>query len=310
MWKNFKFYLAMLCMSVACLLPMALLKIPEEMVEYIGLPGAFVVFGAGGGLIYTIYALASENYDEKWKENHELIMKILTTVFSVIAIGLHILLRVLYGTNGFLMYDLMVLFDGKDITKLILELLTIIISGLSLFSMYVLLIGNIDTEVHLWVRTTYINGEPVKKELVSHSDNASRVSFFFTTVLAATMGIMASSFPVLVFALFFNIASFIKGKAKIVPYILGAILTAGIIGHNLYSVINLGGVSNDANINIALELMPLMYILLTVGFLALFFNFEWAGHPVFVVIASVVMLFVSYMASLGLSYLILMLPIF
>ena len=309
MWKNFKFYLSMLCMIVACIMPIALLKIPEEMVEYIGLPGAFIVFGAGGGLIYTIYALASENYDEDWKDNHELIMKILTTVFSVIAIGLHILLRVLYGTNDFLMYDLMVLFDGKDITKLTLEILTIIMSGLALFSIYVMIIGNIDTTVYLWVRTTYINGEPTKKELVSHSDNSSRVSFFFSTLLAATMGIMASSFPILVFALFFNIASFFKGKIKIIPYIIAGLLTVGIIGHNLYSVINLGGVTADNNINIALELMPAMYILLTVGFFALFFNFEWAGHPVFTIIAATVMIFVSYMAALGCSYLILLIPI-
>ena len=59
MWKNFKFYLAILCMCVACIVPAGMLTLEAEQM---GLPGAFVVFGAGGGLIYALGSLYFESY--------------------------------------------------------------------------------------------------------------------------------------------------------------------------------------------------------------------------------------------------------
>ena len=73
MWKSFKFYLALFLMCISCILPAAILNLPEDQIS---LPGAFVVFAAGGGLIYAIYCLWSEQYTGDWKRHHTIISNI------------------------------------------------------------------------------------------------------------------------------------------------------------------------------------------------------------------------------------------
>ena len=299
MWKSFKFYLAIVCMCIACLVPASMFSLPED--QY-GLPGAFLVFGAGGGLLYCIYALCTESYDDRWKEHHDLVVRIMTTVFSVLSIGLQILMNVLYKGTGFVIYDLLVDFKG-DVTELMLKVLTIVISGLAVFSLYSVMVGNIDTEMYVWVKTTYVDGVATKQEIVTQSSGESKASFFFTTLLVASFGMMASTPAIAIFLLLFNLAGFFSEKVKFLPYIIGGVLALAIVIYRLYNIYSVAPGPNGYDVPVALELMPVFYLLLMVLFLKLYFSWEWVSHPIFLIVACTVMIFVSYLAGLGVSYL-------
>ena len=57
MWKSFKFYIAILLMCIACILPVVILSFPEEQVSG---PGALAIFFAGGGFVYAMFSFYEE----------------------------------------------------------------------------------------------------------------------------------------------------------------------------------------------------------------------------------------------------------
>lgn len=300
MWKSFKFYLALLCMCIACIVPAAMLTLPDEQM---GLPGAFVVFGAGGGLVYACFSLYFETYTDKWKNNHGLISKIISLVSGIIGLGLLILIQCLYGSSTFGFINLLVEFKG-DVLELMLRVLCMVASGLSIFSIYTVMIGEVDTEEYVYLRTTYSNGEPIKQEYVTHSPNDSKAIAFFMTILAACIGIMANSFALLAFILFFNIGSFLRGKGKIITLILGILAALTIVGISVADSFAKGDeYLFGLIINVTLNYLPVVYALLMFLYFLGFFNIEWLSNPIGLLIGCFVSIFVAYFASFGLSYL-------
>ena len=301
MWKSFKFYLALLLMCVACIVPAAMFTLPEDQM---GIPGAFLVFAAGGGLVYAIYCLYMEDYSGDWKRQHTLITKIITLISSVLALGMLILFKVLYGTSDLSFINLIFNFKG-GLAELMLRVLSMVLSGISIFSIYAMAIGEVDTDEYVYIRTTYINGEPTKQEYVSHSPNESKFITFFMTILFAIVGIMANSFALSVFVLCFNIAAFFKGKGKVVVTLLGVLGALIITTLSVVNLINTG--ADILSTSLALELMPVVYALVMWLYLLGFFHVEWLSHPVGLLIGCFVSIFIAYMGGLGLAELILLL---
>ena len=298
MWSNFKFYLAILLMCIGCLLPVAIFKLPEES---IGGAGALVVFFSGGGLLYSFYSFYMEEYDGKWTDTQSRILPIMSVAFTIIALTLQVVVLKKYDGSSFGISNIFIGYDG-NVKEFYLRLLTFIFSGLSLYPLFAMATGNIDTEEYLYKRTYYYNGQETKSEYVSKSCDSSKVAYFFTTVMMSMVGIMASSLPLIVILLGLNIAMLLKGKLKNVAVILGVVASLVI---TVINVRNAYGLSDVESINIAMEILPLVFSILTALFLVGYFKIEWFSNSFFIVIATFIMLGISWMASLGISNLIL-----
>lgn len=301
MWKNFKFYLAILCMCVACLVPAAMLTLEAEQM---GLPGAFVVFGAGGGLVYALGSLYFESYSDKWTLGQDTTSKILALIFSVISLATQILLLIFYKSNTSGFVHLLMEFKG-DVGELCLTILSLVSSGLAVFSIYTLVIGEVDTSEYVYLRTTYVNGEVYKQEYVAHSPNESKACAFFMTILVACVGIMSNCLPLTLFILFFNLGSLFYKKAKLGFTLVGILSALAVLIIQSINVFKGGdAIGFGLSINLTLTLMPLVYALIMLIYFIGFFNIEWLSSPIGLVIISFVSIFIAYIASLGLSELI------
>ena len=269
-----------------------------------GLPGAFVVFGAGGGLIYALGSLYFESYSDKWKPHHDTISKIIALVSSIIALATQILLFVYYRSNTYGIIHLLMEFDG-DVGELCLRIVSLISSGLSVFSIYTLVIGEVDTSEYVYLRTTYINGEVYKQEYIAHSPNESKVCAFFMAILVACLGIISNCFLLSLFILFFNLGSLFYKKGKSIFTIIGVLSALVVLVLEVINVFQTGDTSGfGLSINLTLVLMPLIYALLMLIYFIGFFNIEWLSSPIGLIIGSFISIFVAYMASLGVAELI------
>ena len=220
MWKNLKYYMSLMLMCIGCVLPMAIFNLPEEAMSG---AGALVVFFAGGGLAYSLFKMYFEEYQGEMYETDERLANVLSLIFSIISVGLNILVMSLYKESSlFGILNFLNEFSG-DVGEFYLRLATVIFSGLSLFPLFLISVESIDTAIYDWKRTTYINGKPVKSEMVSHSCNESKAAYFFTTVLVGMTAVVGTSLSVAIIVLGLNIGSFINGKAKKIPQILGVI---------------------------------------------------------------------------------------
>ena len=301
MWKSFKFYIAILLMTIGCILPAIIIKFPAESISG---PGALVVFFCGGGLLYAIFSFYEENYsDDNWEYYQEILMPILSIVFALCSLLLQIVIISKYNdysSNGLL--NFIIDYDGS-LGEFYLRLLVVILSGLSLYPLYTMAIGEIDTTVYEWVKITTYKGVELEREYVSHSCDESKVAFFFTTMFIAGVGIMANSLPIILIILGLNISQLIKNKYKLIPQLTG-IISAIIIA--VISVINVYNIEEgfDPVINIAVELLPIFFALLVLLFFITYFKIEWMGHPVILIVALVLSIFISYLISLGCSELI------
>ena len=170
-------------------------------------------------------------------------------------------------------------------------------------------VGQIDTAVYDWKRTTYIDGVEVKSEIVSHSCDESKVAYFFTTVLVATAGIVGSSLSVMILVLGLNIGSFINGKIKKLPITLGVVIALIITAFGVANVMSGDVAGVDLAIKIACELLPMVFAGLTTLFFMWYFKAEFLGRVVPMIIAVFVMIFVSWIASIGLGTLISQIPV-
>ena len=94
-------------------MPAALLTLPEES-AYSSM--AFVVFFAGGGLLYALGSLYFETYEEKWEHSHYEIMPIMTVIFSVIALILQAIIMYKYPNTSSCGVINLMMFNG-DITE-------------------------------------------------------------------------------------------------------------------------------------------------------------------------------------------------
>ena len=306
MWRNFKFYLGIVLMCIGCIIPMAIFSLPEEAV---GGAGALVVFFAGGGLLGSIFSMYNEEYSgdmDEWEENK---MSILSVILSALAVGLNVLMHVLYKDSSlFGIGNFLIDFSG-NVGEFYLRLLTVIVSSLSLFPLFLVSVGQIDTAVYDWKRTTYIDGVEVKSEIVSHSCDESKVAYFFTTVLVATAGIVGSSLSVMILVLGLNIGSFINGKIKKLPITLGVVIALIITAFGVANVMSGDVTGADLDIKIACELLPMVFAGLTTLFFMWYFKAEFLGRVMPMIIAVFVMIFVSWIASIGLGTLISQIPV-
>ena len=67
----------------------------------------------------------------------------------------------------------------------------------------------------------------------------------------------------------------------------------------LITVLSISNSYNGNVISIACELLPIVFSLLTFIFLIAYFKVEWMGLPIFLIIATVCLIFISYLISLG-----------
>ena len=298
MWKTFKFYFALLCMCAACMVPAAMLTLPEEQ---IGLPGAFLVFGAGGGLLYALGSLYFESYTDRWEIGQEKTSKILSLIFSGIALLTQILLSVFYKSNTSGFVHLFMEFKG-DLGELCLRTLSILSSGLAVFSIYTIAIGEVDTSEYLYTKTTYLDGIEYKKEYVTQSPTESKVSVFFITILVACAGIMSNCLSLTLFILLFNLGSLFNNKGKLIFTLTGVLSALTILIIESIVVFQNGdSVGFGLTINLTLTLMPVIYALLMFLYFIGYFNIEWLSGPVGLLIGCFVSIFIAYIASFGLS---------
>ena len=293
-------------MCIGCIIPMAIFSLPEEAV---GGAGALVVFFAGGGLLGSIFSMYNEEYSgdmDEWEENK---MSILSVILSALAVGLNVLMHVLYKDSSlFGIGNFLIDFSG-NVGEFYLRLLTVIVSSLSLFPLFLVSVGQIDTAVYDWKRTTYIDGVEVKSEIVSHSSEESKVAYFFTTVLVATAGIVGCSLSVMILVLGLNIGSFINGKLKKLPITLGVVIALIITAFGVANVMSGDVADADLAIKIACELLPMVFAGLTTLFFMWYFRAEFLGRVMPMIIAVFVMIFVSWIASIGLGTLISQIPV-
>lgn len=306
MWINLRFYLGILLMCVGCIIPIAIFNLPKEAVSG---AGALVVFFAGGGLLGSIFTMHFEEYSATMYERDERKMAVLSVIFSVVAVALNVLMHVLYKDSSlFGIGNFLIDFSG-DVGEFYLRLLTVIVSGLSLFPLFLVAVGQVDTAVYDWKRTTYIDGVEVKSEIVSHSCEESKLGYFFITVLVATAGIVGCSLPVMVLVLGLNIGSFIDGKLKKLPITLGVIIALVITVLGVVNVMGSNVTGADLTIKIACEILPMVFAGLTTLFFVWYFHAEFLGEVIPMILAALFMILISWFASFGLSMLIVKIPV-
>lgn len=297
MWANFRFYLAGLLMCIGCVLPAAALSLPEETMSIILVPA---VFFAGGGLLYMIWNLYWRNHDGEWKDNHELILRIMAIVSGALGIALLIVIKCVYGGSTFIFYN--VLFQpDKDVASILLRVLATILCGISVYPIFCAFTGKIDMSVHHYIRTTYnSSGQVIDTKNVSHQIGEHVVSYFFFTVLLGIFGVMSSSLPLAIFLLILNIKNIIPNKiVRNIVFILGLIGSIIYLLFSLYEGYNF--VSESKDVYIAVLLMPIMFAILMCIYYQLFTRFEPFSTVLLVIIFTFVLIFVAYIASYGVS---------
>ena len=294
MWKNLKYYMSLMLMCIGCVLPMAIFNLPEEAMSG---AGALVVFFAGGGLAYSLFKMYFEEYQGEMYETDERLANVLSLVFSIISVGLNILVMSLYKESSlFGILNFLNEFSG-DVGEFYLRLVTVIFSGLSLFPLFLISVESIDTAIYDWKRTTYINGKPVKSEMVSHSCNESKAAYFFTTVLVGMTAVVGTSLSVAIIVLGLNIGSFINGKAKKIPQILGVIGALAVTAVAILGTLRTTAIVN-LDITVAGQLMPIVFAGLVVLFFTIYFKVEFLGQVLPLILAVFLMIFASWIVSL------------
>ena len=281
-------------MCIGCVLPMAIFNLPEEAMSG---AGALVVFFAGGGLAYSLFKMYFEEYQGEMYETDERLANVLSLIFSIISVGLNILVMSLYKESSlFGILNFLNEFSG-DVGEFYLRLATVIFSGLSLFPLFLMSVESIDTAIYDWKRTTYINGKPVKSEIVSHSCNESKAAYFFTTVLVGMTAVVGTSLSVAIIVLGLNIGSFINGKAKKIPQILGVIGALAVTAVAILGTLRTTAIVN-LDITVAGQLMPIVFAGLVVLFFIIYFKVEFLGRVLPLILAVFLMIFASWLVSL------------
>lgn len=302
MWKSFKFYIAILLMCIGCILPAVILKLP---VESISGPGALVVFFCGGGFIYALFSFYEENYsDDNWSYAQEKLMPILSVLFATLSLILQIIIIKKYddiSSNG--LFNFIIDYKG-DLGEFFLRLLTLIFSGLSLYPLYTMAIGEIDTSVYEWAIITTLDGVEINREYVYHSCDESKAAFFFTTVFVAFIGILANSLTMIIIVLGLNISQFLKNKYKLIPQLTSIIIAIIITILSVISAYKLTDAGFGSTINIACEILPIIFSVLTLLFFIAYFKTSWIGNILILIIALVCMIFISWLISYGCAELI------
>jgi|GEM_PF-2717121 len=294
MWKNLKYYMSLMLMCIGCVLPIAIFNLPEEATSG---AGALVVFFAGGGLAYSLFKMYFEEYQGEMYETDERLANVLSLIFSIISVGLNILVMSLYKESSlFGILNFLNEFSG-DVGEFYLRLATVIFSGLSLFPLFLMAVESIDTAIYDWKRTTYINGKPVKSEIVSHSCNESKAAYFFTTVLVGMTAVVGTSLSVAIIVLGLNIGSFINGKAKKIPQILGVIGALAVTVVAVLGTLNGATANVDLDIAVAGQLMPIVFAGLVVLFFIIYFKVEFLGRVLPLILAVFLMIFASWIVS-------------
>lgn len=294
MWKNLKYYMSLMLMCIGCVLPMAIFNLPEEAMSG---AGALVVFFAGGGLAYSLFKMYFEEYQGEMYETDERLANVLSLIFSIISVGLNVLVMSLYKESSlFGILNFLNEFSG-DVGEFYLRLVTVIFSGLSLFPLFLISVESIDTAIYDWKRTTYINGKPVKSEIVSHSCNESKAAYFFTTVLVGMTAVVGTSLSVAIIVLGLNIGSFINGKAKKIPQILGVIGALAVTAVAILGTLRTTAIVN-LDITVAGQLMPIVFAGLVVLFFIIYFKVEFLGRVLPLILAVFLMIFASWLVSL------------
>ena len=294
MWKNLKYYMSLMLMCIGCVLPMAIFNLPEEAMSG---AGALVVFFAGGGLAYSLFKMYFEEYQGEMYETDERLANVLSLIFSIISVGLNVLVMSLYKESSlFGILNFLNEFSG-DVGEFYLRLVTVIFSGLSLFPLFLISVESIDTAIYDWKRTTYINGKPVKSEIVSHSCNESKAAYFFTTVLVGMTAVVGTSLSVAIIVLGLNIGSFINGKAKKIPQILGVIGALAVTAVAILGTLRTTAIVN-LDITVAGQLMPIVFAGLVVLFFTIYFKVEFLGRVLPLILAVFLMIFASWLVSL------------
>ena len=298
MWNSFKFYLSILLMCVACTLPVAIFRLPQSAISA---AGAVVVFFAGGGLTYAFASLYNESYQSKKREFHETLIRVMSLVFTVIAIVLQVVVFNVYkDSSTFGLMHMFIGFEG-NVAEFYMRLATSVFSGLALYPLFVVVTGQIDTDQYVFVRKTYYQGEEIKREYITKSCDESKAMFFFATVLVACIGLMATSFAVILIVLGLNVGQFFKGKMKRVPLIVGIILALAVTVFGVINGYQLGDARFGAVINVACEILPIIFAILTSLLFVCCFNVEWFCNVVVLIIATVVMIGISWFGSYFLS---------
>ena len=293
MWKNLKYYMSLMLMCIGCVLPMAIFNLPEEAMSG---AGALVVFFAGGGLAYSLFKMYFEEYQGEMYETDERLANVLSLIFSIISVGLNILVMSLYKESSlFGILNFLNEFSG-DVGEFYLRLVTVIFSGLSLFPLFLMSVESIDTAIYDWKRTTYINGKPVKSEIVSHSCNESKAAYFFTTVLVGMTAVVGTSLSVAIIVLGLNIGSFINGKAKKIPQIIGVIGALAVTAVAILGTLRTTAIVN-LDITVAGQLMPIVFAGLVVLFFTIYFKVEFLGRVLPLILAVFLMIFASWIVS-------------
>ena len=281
-------------MCIGCVLPMAIFNLPEEAMSG---AGALVVFFAGGGLAYSLFKMYFEEYQGEMYETDERLANVLSLIFSIISVGLNVLVMSLYKESSlFGILNFLNEFSG-DVGEFYLRLVTVIFSGLSLFPLFLISVESIDTAIYDWKRTTYINGKPVKSEIVSHSCNESKAAYFFTTVLVGMTAVVGTSLSVAIIVLGLNIGSFINGKAKKIPQILGVIGALAVTAVAILGTLRTTAIVN-LDITVAGQLMPIVFAGLVVLFFIIYFKVEFLGRVLPLILAVFLMIFASWLVSL------------
>ena len=281
-------------MCIGCVLPMAIFNLPEEAMSG---AGALVVFFAGGGLAYSLFKMYFEEYQGEMYETDERLANVLSLIFSIISVGLNVLVMSLYKESSlFGILNFLNEFSG-DVGEFYLRLVTVIFSGLSLFPLFLISVESIDTAIYDWKRTTYINGKPVKSEMVSHSCNESKAAYFFTTVLVGMTAVVGTSLSVAIIVLGLNIGSFINGKAKKIPQILGVIGALAVTAVAILGTLRTTAIVN-LDITVAGQLMPIVFAGLVVLFFIIYFKVEFLGRVLPLILAVFLMIFASWLVSL------------
>ena len=275
---------------------MAIFKLPQDAISA---AGALVVFFAGGGLVYAFCALYNESYQGRWEDNHKTTVKIMSIVFTVLAVALQIVVLCIYKHDS--TFGLMNFFMGFDgnVGEFYLRLLSLIFSGLALYPVFAVATGQIDTSEYVFVRKLYYRGEEIKSEYITKSCDESKVAYFFTAVLIACVGLMASSLAVICIALGLNVGQFLCGKARKIPLAISILLAVAVTVWGVVVGYQVGDARFGVIINVVCELLPLLFAGLSALFFIGYFKVEWFSNVIMLIIATIGMVFISW----GLSYL-------
>lgn len=303
MKRVLKYYLSVLFVVVGMLCPAVLLT-ADFSSEDGGSIACIIVLLGGGGFIYAIGSLYFESYSDKWTNKQETrTMPLLAVISSGVALLLNIIILLCYeDASLFAIYNFVVDFDGS-IAEFYLRFLSIIATGISVFPLYCIATGEVDTTIYEWEITTYAGGVEINKEYDSYSYAESKASWFFITLFVACAGVMATSLPVVLIILALNLSAFFNNvkwkRASLILAVLAAIVITVI---SIVNVLTLGDVTGtDLTIGVAVELLPFVFAGLTTLFFKGYFKYEWMGTVLALILGVFYMIFASWLVSFGLG---------